>query len=393
MNIELPINTLLLDRQYKGIKINSSKLHARLDKLDSFVSFNTEELRKRWGLLDLSNTKALSQSLNYLGYTNLSNIIATKKQNLFFTDQYTDICSDITDDWIELFRSYHGVKKAQRDKKILLRFGAIGEERIYPFFEGIGTITGRILVKSPSIQHLKKSSRDVIIADDGYKLLYPDFSQFEPGILADDSGDPNLITLYNSGDVYNALSSVLFNSKEHRDRKTAKRLFLAYSYGMSESRIAQFISEITNQDVTVAQQLVNDFFGQFPEIPKWKENLCEELLRNGRVGTREGNYRYRKNIRKKSLTDTEKRWVISQHIQGTASLILKRCILCIAKEIPEAQFLLPMHDAVLYQVPIELYDIAKIHIKKIFLDEYQKECQSIVPRVSFDAFWEEDKGD
>jgi hypothetical protein len=59
------------------------------------------------------------------------------------------------------------------------------------------------------------------------------------------------------------------------------------------------INELTNQDIIVSQQLVNNFFGQFPEIPKWKDSLCDELLRNGRIGTREGNFRYRKNMRKK----------------------------------------------------------------------------------------------
>jgi DNA polymerase I-like protein with 3'-5' exonuclease and polymerase domains len=390
MRIELPVNTLLLSSQYKGIKIDSSKLHARLDKLDEIVVSNTEELRKKWGLLDVSNTKALCDSLNYLGYTNLSNIIDAKEQNIFFTDQDTDIFFNLTADWIELLRLYHGLKKAERDKNILLRFGAIGEERIYPIFEGIGTITGRVLVKSPAIQHLKKSSRDIITADDGYILLYPDFNQFEPGILADDSRDQNLSTLYNSGDVYDALSAVLFNSKEPRNRKTAKRLFLAYSYGMSEIRIGQLISELTNQDIIVSQQLVNNFFGQFPEIPKWKEYLCEMLFKNGRIGTRDGNYRYRKNTHKGNLTDVEKRWVISQRIQGTASLILKKCILRISKEIPEAEFLIPMHDAVLYQVPNDLFTIAKRHIEEIFIDEYKQECKSILPKISFNPFWEDE---
>lgn len=375
ISIEVPINSILLKSQYDGIKIDSEKLNNRLDAIDEIICENSEKLRSRWGVLDVYDIEALRQSLAYSGYDLLAKMISPTNLRLTV---------DSSPDSIEPLHLYNELKKARRDKKSLLKFGAIGGGKIHPIFDGMGTVTGRILVKSPAIQQLKKSSRDVIVADKSYTLLYPDFNQFEPGIMADDSGDEALIKLYNSGDVYDALSNAVFGNKG--DRKTAKQVFLSFSYGMTQERIVELISAFTNDDPDSVGILVSKFFDQFSVIQKWKEGLFAELLEKGRVGTRYGNYRYRKNDKKKTLSDVEKRWVISQRIQGTASLIVKRCILKIAHELPDTKFLIPMHDAVLYQVPSTDCEKRKGQIKAIFLEEFKRECPSIVPRVSFENF-------
>ena len=335
-----------------------------------------ERLRSKWGVLEATDTETLRQSLEYAGFGHLAE---------FIVDGALDFTAEISADWVEVLQLYDNLKKARRDKNILLRFGAIGENRVYPTYEGIGTITGRILVTTPNIQHLKRSSRDIIAPDAGNILLYPDFSQYEPGVLADDSGDRTLIEIYNSGDLYKALSLALFGTEEHR--KTAKNLFLSFLYGMSQERMTGLIASFTKIDLIIAKNLVDSFFGRFINVPHWKQRLCDELLRTGRIGTRDGNYRYRRNKRRNTLTDVEKRWVISQRIQGTASLILKRCILRIQQEVPGSQFLIPMHDAVLYQVPVERMNQNKKLIEGVFLEEFSKECKTIKPKISFTPFY------
>lgn len=373
--VEVPINLILLKSQYDGIRIDNEKLNSRLDAIDEIIIENSEKLRSKWGVLDIYDIDGLRQSLSSSGYELLARTIS--QNNLGLTVEFSP-------SRVEPLSLYEELKTARRDKKSLLKFGAIGRSKIHPIFEGMGTVTGRILVKSPSVQQLKKSSRDVFVADEGYTLLYPDFDQFEPGIMADDSGDEALIALYNSGDVYNALSHAVFGTNE--DRKTAKHVFLAFSYGMTQERIVELLSAFANDNPSSVANLISKFFDQFTMIQKWKESLFSELLEKGRVGTRCGNYRYRKNVQRKTLSEVEKRWVISQRIQGTASLIIKRCILRIAQELSDTQFLIPMHDAVLYQVPSRKCEERKMQIKDIFLEELKRECPSIIPRVSFENF-------
>ncbi|MEF2549721.1 hypothetical protein VQ045_21765, partial [Aurantimonas sp. E1-2-R+4] len=81
--------------------------------------------------------------------------------------------------------------KASRDEAIVRR-AAGGEGRIYPIFGVLGTISARILVSDPYLQQLRRSYRSLIAAEPNTRLIYLDYSQFEPGILAGLSGDEGM---------------------------------------------------------------------------------------------------------------------------------------------------------------------------------------------------------
>ena len=113
------------------------------------------------------------------------------------------------------------------------------------------------------------------------------------------------------------------------------------------------------------------------------------LIKEKRIGTLLGNYRYR-DFRNKQLAEVEKRWVISQHIQGTASLILKSVILEINRQFTDVEILLPVHDALLLQVPQDKKDMIKGEIETVFIRKFVERCPSIRPRVAFSDFVEPD---
>src|SRR5690348_13182211 len=71
-----------------------------------------------------------------------------------------------------------------------------------PAFDCLGTVTGRILVRHPQVQQLRRSERKMIAPDPGRKLAYFDYAQFEPGVLASLSGDGPLLNSYNNSDIY-----------------------------------------------------------------------------------------------------------------------------------------------------------------------------------------------
>jgi DNA polymerase I-like protein with 3'-5' exonuclease and polymerase domains len=116
-----------------------------------------------------------------------------------------------------------------------------GEERTFPTYYGFGTITGRITMRHPSIQNLRKNNRSVIIPDTGKRFLYVDYSQFEAGILASLSKDEILIKLYNT-DIYSDLAEHVLGDKQNRNE--AKIIFYRYMYGddtLSKKAINYFL--------------------------------------------------------------------------------------------------------------------------------------------------------
>jgi len=247
----------------------------------------------------------------------------------------------------------------------------------------MGTVTGRVLVVSPGIQYLKKTSRDIFIPQDGYKFIYADFSQFEPGIIASFSEDEEFLKIYNSGDIYTELGKLLFPDQEDNTRKLAKVIFLSFIYGMSKERLIDIIGKVANHDV---QENVITFFKQFNRLVQWKDEVCQHALEKGFSESYKGNKRYLLN--KDKLSNKEKRWIPNQIVQGTSSYILKKSILSFHYKYPEALILIPMHDAVLIEVQESESEAIKSDVFYIFCDEFSRVCPNIKTNIDFEAFYE-----
>lgn len=376
LEIEKNINEIFLRQQLIGIKIGQNILLERLDKLDKKIGDAGRILRKKWLINNPHDKNVLIRAL--------------RKAELFKLTKYIDDSS--FDSLLSMLSEQNDLPKYlkiyydnERDKQIILRMGGIGRDRIFPIYKTIGTVTGRIIVESPGLQHIRRTNRDILIPEEGKIFLYPDYSQFEPGIMADDSKDQNFIADFNSGDLYKSLSRSLFGSKKNRD--SAKIIFLSFCYGMSIETMVSFAAKSSGKEVSDTKKIITGFFGRYNRLSEWKNDLGNNLTVYGRIGTRLGNYRYR-DCKSGIITNKEKRWIVSQRIQGTASLILKKVIIEIYENCREVDILLPMHDALLLQVPEENSNEVKDRIEEIFISNFMKECPSIRPRVSFDNFIE-----
>lgn len=311
--------------------------------------------------------------------------ILKDKEDVDFTEYKSHIRSE---NYLELLienspfiKLIQGIKRLKTDLNALLKFGLIGEDRIYPVFDTHGSVTSRIFIQDPLIQYVRKSSREVLVPDEGKSFIYVDYRQFEPGILASLSQDTFLIEMYNSDDIYNRLSQAIFGNEDYR--KVCKKLFLAYLFGMTQKGMVKFLK--VNNSLSDIENKVSSFFNKFKNIELFKESLYEELLKTSRISSISGNFRYRKFDG--LLKAEEKRWCLSQKIQGTASLILKKVIISINERYPTAQILIPMHDALLLQVDTKDIEKYKGFIEEVFIAEYKNVCPNINPKVSFENFY------
>jgi DNA polymerase I-like protein with 3'-5' exonuclease and polymerase domains len=272
--------------------------------------------------------------------------------------------------------------ETSRDYNEFLKYKLDKYSCIYPVFDIVGTVTSRIMITSPGIQFIKRKNRDIFVPRDGMSFLYADFHQFEPGILASLSGDLELIKIYNQEDVYNGLSLLLFKDKTHRS--ICKTLFLSYIYGMKHENIEKLVTNMAG--VEAAKQGMN-FFRSFTTVEGWKKNVIEKAEQQGFSSSVYGNCRY---LNKNGIsTNKEKRWIPNQIIQGTASYIFKRSLLNLAKVVTDVNYLIPMHDAILLEIPNPYLDAVKKTVNDVFIQEFKSICPAITPRVSFEDFSEE----
>lgn len=245
----------------------------------------------------------------------------------------------------------------------------------------MGTVTGRILVADPHLQNLRRKFRVVVEAEDGLKLVYLDYSQFEPGIAAQLSRDDLLIADYNNGDVYKKLSISVFGDEGRRN--VAKRAFISFLYGMSEKNIGKLLLTDDNPGAGVDDK-VAAFFSRYAGLRNFRSECQQVLVSNGRIGTLLGNYRHRG--RNGDLNAKERRWAANQRVQGTASLILKEAMLSLVDRFGENSILLPIHDAVLLQLSRDRFDNEVAEARETMIKAFQTRCADISAYASLANF-------
>ena len=63
-------------------------------------------------------------------------------------------------------------------------------------------------------------------------------------------------------------------------------------------------------------------------------------------------------------------------------------LILIKSDSKNIEFLIPMHDAVLYQVPSNVIEEKKVYIEECFLKNFMNLCPGINAKVDFKAFEE-----
>jgi len=346
--IESQINKIIYRRQFLGVPIDSAIAKQLCSELDAQIYMVKNVLQRKYNIFEPDNEQ---QQIAYL---------ISKKYQILRSPLFTFKARRNDDD---VCKHFYDMLRNQRDLDSLLfmlsHWG--GENKAIPTYYGFGTITSRITVREPGIQNLRKGNRKVIVADSGFKLLYIDYSQFEAGILAALSNDATLLKLYDS-DIYSDLALSLFN--DATKRSDAKVIFYRYMYGDTSLNGAS-----------------KAYFKKFKGLENFRKSIEDEINKNHRIGTKEGNYRI--------ATEGNCGWALSHLIQSTASLIYKRALIRVSAEVNAAKFLVPMHDGTLYQIPEYLYEATVKKIELIYKIEFEKECPGIIARVNCsDKFYE-----
>lgn len=373
--IEVPVAQIFYYRQMKGIRIDNlntanALADASMRKYDAY--------REVAEVLKISPTGLTYWNVSpYLQNTDLP-VLEENIEGYALRDQMKLASSASA-----FARSFTTLQDATRDISVLTRLTDT-EGRVFPLFHPLGTISARILVSDPYLQELKRSYRDALRAEDNQVITYFDYSQFEPGIMASLSADEALIELYNSGDVYAALSKALFGSADQRD--LCKKIFLAFSYGMSAAGISNLIVGKSGapEDRRHIERSVTSFFTQFPGLSKFKAEAERRLEATSAVSSLNGNSRRR--VRKGKLSYKERRWATSHIVQGTASLIFKRALVALCEEFSAEAIILPMHDAVVMQFGEAARDEAIDRVQHIMGRAFTEICPSIRVRVTAGNF-------
>ncbi len=323
--VEVPVYRLLQKAMSAGIAINSAGLSdkRREAEFDYFLCLKNYSAKHDMPL-ETPTPTAIEDKLYEAGF-DLSGV-STEYVLEFLPHKH-----DFGNDTLAL-RDFDSAKW-------VLSSLTLSSGRTRPVIDVFGSRTSRVHLRSPSLQNISKKYRTIVAASEGAELGYVDFDQYEVGIMAALSEDPELISLYGAGDMYD-----LFATRQlglAGNRKAAKQLFLSYAYGMSSKALIDAAVSLGAD-----RQRAKAAFKLFSKYEEWKRTVWMEFKRDGRVATVQGNHY--KRSEKGSLSAKEQRSAVSQVVQGTASLIFKKALLEVG-DLEDVTITLPMHDALLFE--------------------------------------------
>lgn len=281
----------------------------------------------------------------------------------------------------------------------------IGDDgRIHSSFNQTETRTGRISSTEPNLQNipvrteLGREMRKFFTAREGWLLVDADYSQIELRVLADISGDKNMIDAFkNNQDIHAITASQVFNmpldfvTGEMRSR--AKAVNFGIVYGIGAYSLAKDIG-VTNKE---AKNYIESYLKHYSGIDKYMHDVVEKAKDTGYVETVFGRRRYLPELSASNGMTRAfgERVARNAPIQGTAADIIKIAMIKVDKRLTEenleARLVLQVHDELIVECPSH----ESMRVAMILQEEMEKAVSLSVPLVADSAVgktWYDAKG-
>lgn len=324
MALEMRFLPCIGDIEYKGMTFNQSKwlntykeskvrYDSLKEELDNFILCNfyeTKFVNKQLSLFDDELTCDISwtsskQVVDFLRYNgacpmekskSTGNMAYTVNANVLRSSLNTDNKDQpqLIKDFINKYLDFKETEQSCTTFGIdFLKHVNPITNRLHSNYKQILT-TGRISSSNPNLQNIpsKDDFRYCFDAPEGYKIVNADYSGQEQIILANKSGDKDLLAFYEKdlGDMHSYISSKIFPElkdvslsdikKLHPDkRQMAKAAGFAINYGGTGFTIANNLGV----DESVGNFVYDSYFKAFPGLNNFFTKMKSDAKRRGYI--------------------------------------------------------------------------------------------------------------
>ena len=251
------------------------------------------------------------------------------------------------------------------------------DNRVHTTFSQTTAATGRLSSLNPNLQNIPirtargQQIRGAFVAEEGKKIISADYSQIELRLIAELSGEDNMIKAFQNGeDIHASTASKLFKIPLDQVDKTQRSQAKTVNFGIIYGQGAFALAEQTGLSRTEAKQMIDSYYENYPKLKIFMTEQVEKARKNGFVETILGRKRHLKDINSNNFVvrGHAERNAINAPIQGSAADIIKVAMIDIDKALSEGGFktkmLLQVHDELLFEVPEEEIEPIKALIKE-----------------------------
>jgi len=379
LDVEQPLEPVLAEMEYNGIRIDTAYLKELSQKLEQDLAAIEEKAYAVAGeKFNLGSPKKLSQLL--FDKFNLDRKKSRKIQTGYSTDAATleklQGEHPLVDEILE-YRTLSKLKSTYVDAlPVLVRPDT---HRVHTDFNQAATSTGRLSSSNPNLQNIpirtafSRQIRKAFLPESGWLMVAADYSQIELRILAHLTQEPVLVEAYQGNeDVHTVTARLLFEKETVTpdERRLGKTINFGVIYGMGAQRFARE----TGVKVADAKVFIERFNQRYPKVFAYLQRMEQEAIAQGYVQTIHGRRRYfnftsdrlrqLRNRKPEEINLDELRGLTAYDagllraaanapIQGSSADIIKIAMVKLHEVLHnhQARLLLQVHDELVFEVP------------------------------------------
>jgi DNA polymerase I-like protein with 3'-5' exonuclease and polymerase domains len=289
---------------------------------------------------------------------------------------------------ISEYKKMYKIKSTYLDKILL---GLDSDDRLRTGFNLTTTTSGRLSSSGKlNMQQLPRDDKTVkrcIKAREGYEIVSQDLKTAEMYIAAVLSGDEKLRSVFvDGGDFHSSMAKIAFNincpvediAEKHKElRQAAKAVTFGILFGSGAAKVGESIGKSTEE----AQEIINEYFGNFPKLKKWLDLQKQLIKQHGELYSAFGRKRRLKNAfsSDRQVSGHAIRSGVNFQIQSVSSdlnlIAAFNTQLRIKQENLDVKIFALVHDSIIAEVKIE----DKARYLQIMAEETQKDMGVSIP--------------
>ncbi len=375
-NIEMPLMEVLAKMELAGISLDEKWLAQESIDLEN----DLRQLESK--IFELSGEEFNVNSPKQLGDILFEKLQLDPKAKKTKTGQYAtseDILQKLAPkheiiQHILEYRTYQKLKSTYVDA--LPSQIEKTDNRVHTNFSQTTAATGRLASVNPNLQNIPirtlrgQQIRGAFVSGEGKKIISADYSQIELRLIAEISGEDNMIKAFQDGeDIHASTAARLFNIPLEEVSKIQRSQAKTVNFGILYGQGAFALAEQTGLSRSEAKQMIDTYYATYPKL---KEYMAEQVKRAREIGYVEtilGRKRHLKDINSNNFVvrGHAERNAVNAPIQGSAADVVKMAMIKIQKELEkeklQTRMLLQVHDELVFESPVEEIEVATNIIK------------------------------
>ncbi|MHB1286890.1 MAG: DNA polymerase I [Leptospirales bacterium] len=358
LEVEIPLGRILHRMENAGIRIDLEALERAKERIEERISaLEKEVFELAGGPFTILSPKQVGEVL----YGKLGLPTARKGKTGYSTDEETLLALSGLHPLPEKILSYRQMKKLLSTYVDPIERGRDATGRLHGQFNQTIAATGRLSSSNPNLQNIPARTevgleiRRCFVAEEGMRLLSADYSQIELRLLAHFTKDPELLESFaRNEDIHARTARLLFGEPVTSEtRRKAKTINFGVLYGMSAFSLASDLGVQADE----ARDFIDRYFGAFPLVGPFFEQILEGARKTGEVRTILGRLRKIPELKAPDRRSREygERMAINTVLQGSAADLIKKSMVDIAREQEQdglpGTLLIQVHDELLFEVP------------------------------------------